>query len=55
MAVDPLVDGNDVKAQPTINASDWDAVLLDELVDGVLAETGVFDQPRKVTKSPELA
>ena len=55
MASDPLVDGDDVKAKSTIDARDWNAVLLDELVDGVLAQTGVFDQPGKVTKSPELA
>ena len=55
MASDPLVDRNDVETKPTIDARDGDAVLLDQLVDRVLAETGVFDQPGKVTKSPELA
>ena len=30
-------------------------VLLDQLVDRVLREAGVFDQPGKVTKSPKLA
>lgn len=55
VSANPLVDGDDVEAKPTINARDGDAVLLDELVDRVLAETGVFDQPGKVTKSPKLA
>jgi len=55
VAADPLVDCDDVETKSTIDARNWDAVLLDKLVDGVLAQTGVFDQPRKVTKSPELA
>ena len=52
---DPLVDGDDVETKPTVDARDGDAVLLDELVDRVLAEAGVFNQPRKITKSSKLA